>query len=146
MQASAKLVERVLPDRRRVHPLLGDWRWSFCGRRESFRRDEMSSRAVLDRYPPGLVAMAVAITILSAIDAGFTLIMLEQGVVTESNPLMNVLLSIDTRLFLVIKMFITGAGVVGLVMYGRLKMFGQLRLHIFLGLRGSVWVDIGIFG
>ena len=90
------------------------------------------ARAVLDRYPAGLVAVAVAVFVLSAIDAGLTLTMIERGSVTESNPVMNVLLLFDVRLFVGSKILITGAGVISLVMYSRLMMFGRLRLRRFL--------------
>ena len=123
---------RTRVDRRRVHPLLCDYRWAFRGRRQAFRRDESGSRAVLDRYPAGLVAVAVAVFVLSAIDAGLTLTMIERGSVTESNPVMNVLLLFDVRLFVGSKILITGAGVISLVMYSRLMMFGRLRLRRFL--------------
>ena len=126
---------RYGPDRRRRNPLLASWRWAFVGRRRRLRRDgdRRGSGALVDVFDTHLLVLALTVFVLSACDAAFTLTLIEHGLAEEANPFMNALLSRDTTLFLSAKLAITGFGVVALVAYSQLHMFGQFPLGRALG-------------
>ena len=73
-------------DRRTRHPLLADWRYAFNGRRRQVRRDSDSGYVQVDHVKPELVLVVIVILFLSALDAYFTLRLIEAGIVTEANP------------------------------------------------------------
>lgn len=122
--------KRVRVERRRRHPFLADWRWSFRGRRKSLRRgtDSHKTHAVLDWYHPSLLFFIVATYVLSGIDAILTLTLLELGVAQEANPLMHYLLAEDIRLFAGVKALITGCALVVLTAYSNQCLFTKLRV------------------
>ena len=122
--------KRTRLDRRRRHPLLTDWRWSYRGRRKAVRRhvDNHRTHAILDWYHPSLFFFVVGTYVLSGIDAILTLTLLEMGVAHEANPLMHVLLAENIRLFAGVKALITGVGLVCLTAYSNQRLFTRLRV------------------
>lgn len=122
--------KRVSVERRRLHPFLADWRWSYRGRRRSFRRgtDSHRAHAILDWYHPSLLFFIVSIYVLSGIDAILTLTLLELGVAIEANPFMHLLLAQDIRLFAGVKALITGLALVWLTAYSNKCLFAKLRV------------------
>lgn len=130
--------KRVRVERRRRHPFLADWRWSFRGRRKSLRRgtDSYKTHAVLDWYHPSLLFFIVATYVLSGIDAILTLTLLELGVAKEANPFMHFLLAEDIRLFAGVKALVTGFALIVLTAYSNQCLFTKLRVH---------WIIYGLF-
>lgn len=117
-------------ERRRCHPLLADWRWAFNGRRKSVRRhtDYFNPHVVLDWYHPSLLFFILATYVMSGVDAVLTLTLLNQGITVEANPLMNLLLAQDVRLFVGVKTLVTGVGLVSLAVYSNLCLFTRVRI------------------
>jgi hypothetical protein len=118
------------PDRRRRHPLLGDWTWGFRGRRRGLRRDgdRRGASAIIDHFGAPLLLLAIAIFVLSACDAVFTLTLIEHGLVTEANPVMKTLLANGVGAFVAGKVALTGIGVVTLVAYSEMRFLGRFPL------------------
>ena len=80
------------------------------GTRVRARRDyEGVQGYYIDSYEKRNGVYIIAITLLSVLDAFFTLNILERGGV-EINPFMSALLTYNTTAFMVVKMFITVAG------------------------------------
>ena len=122
--------KRTRTDRRRRHPLLTDWRWSYRGRRKTVRRyaDNHRTHAILDWYHPSLFFFVVVTYVLSGIDAILTLTLLELGVAEEANPFMHMLLAENIRLFAGVKALVTGIGLVCLTAYSNQRLFTRLRV------------------
>ncbi len=83
---------------------------------------------MVDRHHPGLLLVALATFTLSALDAGFTLTLIERGVSTEANPVMNLLLARDVSLFVGVKTLLTGLGILALVAFSNMLAFRRVRL------------------
>ena len=98
---------RTSSDRRQKHVLYSDWRYALGGRRRGLRRSARDLEGGVDLYEPRLLFMAVAVLILSALDATFTLRLLQAGIVEEANPFMRALLEIDVQLFANVKIALT---------------------------------------
>lgn len=122
--------KRARHDRRRRHPLLTDWRWSYRGRRKSLRRtaDNHRAHAILDWYHPSLFFFIVVTYVLSGIDAILTLTLLELGVAEEANPFMHMLLAENIYLFAGVKALVTGLGLICLTAYSNQCLFRRLRV------------------
>lgn len=126
---------RAGPDRRRTHPLLADWKWAFRGRRRSVRRE--GEDAWLDVYGAGTAFTVFAILAFSALDALFTLRLLETGSVREANPFMRFLIEYDPQIFVNLKTVLTASGLLFMVVTSRARLAGirvGTLLHVVLGL------------
>ncbi len=89
----------------------------FGGRRARDRRAPDSANQYVDRYPPRLAAALVAIGLLCALDAVFTLLYLQKGG-GEANPLMAALIDgAGPRPFLVLKCAVTNVGLIVLCLH-----------------------------
>ena len=126
MQAVVAMDRRVRADRRRV-PHMAEWRWLFGGRRGTVRRANERRISRLDVYPAPLLGASLIILLLSTLDAGFTLYLVEHGVATEANPLMAGLLDADVRLFGNLKTALTGSCLILLVLYSEQRFLGRIR-------------------
>ena len=128
---------RAGADRRLRSHLLSDWTYAYRGRRRLSRRDVEESTFV-DLYDPALLGLALGILLLSVLDAAFTLTLLQAGVVEEANPFMRWLLEHDTQIFINLKIVLTGAAVVFLVLCSNAIIAGRIRgrrlMHAVLGL------------
>jgi hypothetical protein len=116
--------ERRSSDRRR-HSL---WSFLYGGvrpRRRAGRRHGDEQRIFLDWHEPRVLYLALAIVLMSCVDALFTLNLLAVGG-EELNVVMRLLLDQDVRWFLWTKIGLTGAGVVGLVLGSRRLLLGRL--------------------
>ncbi len=113
---------RDAPDRRRNSPrtLLHSL---YRGRRLAFRRaDESGTDRYLDIVEPVTAAVAVAILLLSAADALFTLLLLQRGAI-ELNPVMDALIALDATLFVAVKLAITAICMLFIVAHRRFHFF-----------------------
>jgi hypothetical protein len=124
-------------DRRLRSHLLSHWTYAYRGRRRASRRDSEESTFV-DLYDPALLGLALGIMILSILDAAFTLTLLQAGVIEEGNPFMRWLIEHDTQVFINLKIVLTGAAVVFLVLCSNALVAGRVRgrklMHAVLGL------------
>jgi hypothetical protein len=91
------------------HTLLSDWRWAYKGRRRRPWTGPDGRSMGADRVQTRVLLIAVAILILSGLDATFTLILMQEGIVEEANPLMRWLIEHDVQIFVNVKTVITGA-------------------------------------
>lgn len=122
------VTERRRGSDRRAAPEWTAWRWFIGGRRKGDRRDDADGVVPNDLYPARLLAAVVAMVGLSALDAGFTLRLLDHGLATEANPLMARLIETDVRAFVALKTALTSFCVVLLVLYSHVRLFGSLRI------------------
>lgn len=80
-----------------------------------------------------LLLTALAILLLSTLDAIFTLLLMDAGVVTEANPFMALLIEADLNLFARTKTVLTAAGVVVLVALVNRPLFPEVTRRLFPG-------------
>jgi hypothetical protein len=119
---------RGAPDRRRRV-----W-WSVCygsfnpRRRTPPRRLEESRFHSLDWHSAHLLAVAIGILLLCVADAFLTLVLL-QGGAFEVNPIMALLLGRSVAAFAVLKLAMTGAGTVSMVILARYRFMRLLRVE-----------------
>jgi len=119
---------RELAERREL--TLGTFlRGSVRARRRADRRtgDEYH----LDWHSPDLLFLAVTTVLISVIDAFFTLTLLRHGA-REANPFLEYVLTNHPELFAVIKMVLTGGGVLVLVAMARAELFRVVRVKTIL--------------
>ena len=94
-------------------------------RRRSRRTDEATP--LVDWHEPHLLFLALAILLLSVLDAFLTLTLMTRGA-HEVNPILAWLLDTHPGLFAVVKMTLTGTGVLVLVAVARTKVFRIIRV------------------
>lgn len=139
--------KRSSAERRRRHPLLTDWRWSYRGRRRALRReaDGYRTHAILDWYHPRLFFFIVVTYVLSGIDAILTLTLLELRVAEEANPFMHMLIAENVRVFAGVKALVTGIGLVCLTAYSNQLLFTRLRVDRFIYVLFGVYTLLVIY-
>jgi hypothetical protein len=118
------------------------WYGGFNPRRRSPpRRLDDSRFHLLDWYSAHLLAVSVAILLLSAADAFLTGILLLNGA-DELNSVMAALLYRSVALFTAIKMAMTGAGIVLMVFLARYRFMRLIRVELVMyGVLGVyVWL------
>ena len=103
---------------------------SFTPRRRDSRR-EHESDGVVDWHEPELLFLALTILLLSVTDAFFTLTLLTNGA-TEANPFLAYVLRNSPGSFAILKMALTGCGVVVLVAIARARVFRFVRVKTIL--------------
>jgi hypothetical protein len=120
-------------DRRASHVLFADWRWALVGRRRAGRRGDEAARSGVDIYEPGLGLMALAIFLLSCLDAAFTLTLIWANLGVELNPFMRALINHDAQLFVNLKIVFTGAGLIFLVALADARFLQRIRGRTLMG-------------
>lgn len=110
----------------------------FGGRRAGDRRTHATVNQYVDRYPVEIAVALVAIGLLCALDAVFTLLYVQKGG-GEANPIMAVLLDRATPTqFLVLKCLVTNLGLLVLCVH---QNFRFVRTVI----RSLLFVYAGLF-
>ncbi len=121
---------RKVADRRQL-----TWRTFAMGlaksRRREVRREEEAESVHSDWHHPWLFFLGVSIMLMSVADAFLTLQLLSKGAI-EANPLMRGLLFWDTGIFVAIKLAMTGLAILVLVFASRYRLFGRLRVGLFI--------------
>jgi hypothetical protein len=116
---------RIAADRRYL-----SWRTFLHGsitpRRRSNRRGH-EHEGLLDWHEPHLLFLAIVILLLSVSDAFLTLQLIAGGA-QEANPVMALLLERMPKMFVIVKMALTGAGIVVLVALARARIFRVIRI------------------
>ncbi len=123
-------LDRRGADRRRL-----GWRTVLHGFLRSRRRRARRARDL--RYPfsdwhhPWLLFLGIGLMTMSATDAFLTLRLIEHGAV-EANPFMRVLIDADIQWFVVIKLTMTGLGLMLLVYTSRVLLFRRIRVGLLI--------------
>lgn len=104
---------------------------SFNPRRLGPRRTGEHALGAVDWYHPWWLAIATLILALCASDAVLTVILISHGAY-EVNPLLAPLIHGSGALFVLVKVGLTGLGVVLLTLLSRLKAFGRLPVALLL--------------
>lgn len=99
-------------------------------RRFAGRRAE-DHRPVIDWHGPGLLTSCLLILLLCAADALLTLLLIAQGA-AEANPVMALWVYHDVRAFTIVKMALTGGGILALVAIARFRVFRRVRVASFV--------------
>jgi hypothetical protein len=126
----AEVVDRRAgPDRRRTN-LRTFLQGGLTPRRRAGRRGD-EQHLPIDWHEPYLLFVSLMILLLSVADAFLTLTLLTVGA-EEANPLLAFILNDHPQLFAVIKMGLTGAGVLVLVAVARARLFRIMRVGVVL--------------
>jgi Domain of unknown function (DUF5658) len=109
----------------------------FIGRRRGPQRcGEKAKFFYTDVYDAKLFLVVILIAVLSATDAGLTLLILEKGG-TELNPLMDWALGFSNPVFFTIKYLLTISGLLTIVVHINFRLFERIPLpNILAGLLG----------
>lgn len=113
-------------------------------RRRYNRRPADDQRYIVDIYDPGIIMVALAIVVMSCMDAFFTLNLLALGA-EEINYFMKSLVEGDARRFLTVKLLATGCGVVFLTALSRYRLAGRLRVRTVLEILCGVYACLIIW-
>ena len=120
------------PDRRRTN-LRSFLQGGLTPRRRNGRRAD-EQHLPIDWHEPYLLFLSVMILLLSLADAFLTLTLLTVGA-TEANPFIAFILNDHPHLFALVKMGLTGLGVLVLVAVARTRLFRVMRVGVvFQGL------------
>jgi hypothetical protein len=109
--------------------------WSICygsfnpRRRTPPRRLDDSRFHSLDWYSAHLLAVAVSILLLGVMDAFLTLLLLQDGAVSEVNPIMAVLIYRGVAVFAALKMALTSVSLILMVILARYRFMRFLRVE-----------------
>ncbi len=117
-------------DRRR-HTVRALIHGSLRPRRLAPRRADDASIAAVDWHDARWLAVSLTILLLSCADAMLTLMLVERGAY-EANPFMAPLVEGSALAFAIVKVALTGAGVIVLTMLARLRAFGRMRIGAVL--------------
>ncbi len=104
---------------------------SFHPRRRGPRRGEEASLAAVDWHHPQWLGISILIVLLSCVDAFFTITLISRGAY-EANPLMAPLVSGSPLAFALVKIGLTGGGVVVLTLLARMRAFRRLPVSLLL--------------
>jgi hypothetical protein len=131
--ASADLVanaeRRRGPDRRRL-TLRSFLKGGVTPRRRNGRRAD-EQHLPIDWHEPYLLFLSMTILLLSVADAFLTLTLMMGGA-QEANPLLAFVLNEHPELFAIVKMSLTGSGVLVLVAVARSRLFRVMRAGVVL--------------
>jgi hypothetical protein len=112
-------------------------------RRRDGRR-ETDRDLPVDFHEPYLLILAVVMLGLSVTDALLTVKLMTDGA-EEANPLLAFVLNEHPRLFAVVKMALTGAGVVLLVALSRTRVFRVVRTGVLLPLLALAYLGLVVY-
>jgi hypothetical protein len=112
-------------------------------RRRPPRRLDESRYHSLDWHDSHLLAVAIGILLLSVVDAFLTVVLLMDGA-DEVNPIMAVIIYRSVGVFAALKMFMTGAGLIVMVILARYRFMRLVRVDSVL--YGVLVAYIGLIG
>ena len=113
-------------------------------RRMHGRRQGDRSYALMDQFDSGIVTLAIALMILSIMDAVFTLTLISRGG-SEVNPFMNALLQHSVWAFTGFKMILTGIPAIILVAVGNMLLFKKYRARSILAALVGVYLGLIVY-
>lgn len=128
------LPERSRQERRTFH-LRSLFLSLYKRRRRNHRRSEDQHKEhYVDLHEPRLLVAGVAILLMSCIDAWFTLFLIQRGA-EEINPLMKLLIEIDSGLFIKTKIAITAFCVIFIITHKNFWLLRtRLRVHSLMSI------------
>jgi hypothetical protein len=130
LSASAANERRQGPDRR--HSTLRALVYgNFHPRRRAPRRGDEASFVAVDWHQPQWLGVAILIVLLSCIDAFLTLTLIGRGAY-EVNPFMAPLVASSPLAFTLVKVVLTGGGVVLLTLLAGMKVFRRVPISAVL--------------
>jgi hypothetical protein len=129
LAVAGRVDRRRGPDRRRI-TLRSFLQGGITPRRRGGRRAD-EQHLPIDWHEPYLLFLSMMILLLSVADA-FLTITLIMGGAQEANPLLAFILADHPNLFAVIKMALTGTGVLVLVAIARARLFRIVRVGVIL--------------
>jgi hypothetical protein len=100
-------------------------------RRRHLRREEDSLNSYTDWYGHWPFAATLTIILLCFADAFLTIVLLNKGAV-ELNGLMDWLIQKDTHTFAVVKMSMTGAALIVLVMHFNFRIYKYIAVRYLI--------------
>jgi hypothetical protein len=104
---------RTLSDRRKLPTPVFSRYTFYGGRRKKIRREEDKKRyRYVDVYSPWLLLILLSIILISCIDAYLTLLMIENKIVLEGNPVMAYYLDFGAITFFLVKYSFTALSVI----------------------------------
>jgi hypothetical protein len=121
---------RDAPDRRK-RTLYSLVYGSFNPRRRRARRTDARSLRDVDWHEPQWLAVAMLIVVLCCVDAALTLTLIAHGAY-EVNPFMAPIVGGSALIFTLVKVGLTGAGVVMLTLAARMRAFGKIPVSFLL--------------
>lgn len=95
---------------------------------------------VRERYDARMLTLVLGILLLSVLDAIFTLLLIDTGMVEEWNPVLAPLVENDPLLFAHAKMAVTGGGLIVLAMLANWRLFGRIQVYSALYWIFSIYV------
>lgn len=98
----------------------------------------------VDFHEPYLLVLSIAMLVLSVADAFLTVTLLTHGA-EETNPLLAFVLDEHPRLFAVVKMALTGFGVILLVALARTRVFKVVRADWFLTALAAAYLALVLY-
>jgi hypothetical protein len=110
----------------------------LCYNRRTGRRREDADLPFTDWHHPWLLFLSLSIMVMCCADAFMTLMLIERGMV-EVNPVMAYLLTQGITEFAVVKLALTGVGIVVLVFLARFQFINRFRSGLFLTFFFSVY-------
>lgn len=117
------------PDRRRL-TLRSFLKGGITPRRRGGRRAD-EQHLPIDWHEPYLLFLSLTILLLSVADAFLTITLIMLGA-QEANPLLAFVLNEHPELFAILKMGLTGSGVLVLVAVARARLFRIMRVGVVL--------------
>jgi len=123
-------MERRISDRRQ-HSWATFHGTLFLSRRADTRRDGDHHDSYIDRYGHKLLIASVSIILLCFADAFFTTILLSRGAV-ELNLIMDWFIQRDIHMFAAVKMAVTGAALVVLVLHFNFRIYKIIAVRYVL--------------
>ncbi len=124
------LDRRRAPDRRKQWAR-ALWYGNFHPRRRGSRRDGERRVSGVDWHDPQWLAVAMLIVLFSCVDAFLTLTLIDHGAY-EVNPFMAPLVGGSAVAFAIVKIGLTGGGVVLLTILARMRAFGRIPVSLLL--------------
>jgi hypothetical protein len=144
----------LTPERRNSADRRSRVLWSVCygsfnpRRRSPARRGGDFRFHSRDWHSPHLLAVAISILLLSVADAFMTVVLL-QGGAAEVNPIMAALIYRGVGLFAAMKMGMTGAGIILMVLLARYRFMRLLRVEwvlygVLIAYCGLISYEVGM--
>ena len=137
--------ERRKVNERRKHSL-----WAHLNANPNFHRRRFARRdcdrynKYVDWYKPALFFITVGILLLSCLDATLTLYLLSHGAV-ELNPFMALLIDINPRLFVIVKLGLTSIGLMLLLAHINFRIFQTVRVDHCLYLSLFIYIALASY-
>ncbi|MFL6577995.1 MAG: DUF5658 family protein [Povalibacter sp.] len=141
MQAT---MDRRSGTERRHRSLRAYWHGARNPRRRAGRRASDAIYPIVDWYSPRVFAWVLAILILCIVDGVMTVTLLADGAI-EVNPIMALFVTHSLGWFAAIKLLLTSAGTMVLVVCSRMKLFRAIPGEAFLALIAAAYLILVIY-